>query len=144
MSQKTKPYKIKKLQFEKAKELGVTIRPSTNLNKKIDVFIGLKKVASIGANKSINPAKPMMDYATYLQKGDKSLAEQRRTNYINRHSKEPKVDDDGDATKSFYDDEILWGKRGENVNRKGVAELRKDVLKAKKEEAKSKPPKKKK
>lgn len=144
MSQKTKPYKIKKLQFEKAKELGVTIRPSTNLNKKIDVFIGLKKVASIGANKSINPAKPMMDYATYLQKGDKSLAEQRRTNYINRHSKEPKVDDDGDPTKSFYADEILWGKRGENVNRKGVAELRKDVLKAKKEEAKSKPPKKKK
>ena len=64
-------YKIKQLQKDKARELGVTIAPSKNPEKKIDVFIGDKKVASIGANKSMVKGKPMIDYATYKIKAFK-------------------------------------------------------------------------
>ena len=42
-------YRIKKLQYKKAKALGVEIKPSTKKGKKIDVFKDGKKVASIGA-----------------------------------------------------------------------------------------------
>ena len=108
-------YKIKKLQLQKAKELGVIIKPSTNKNKKIDVYIGDKVVARIGANISMIKGKPMNDYATYLTT-DPSIAESRRINYIKRHSKEPKIDNDGKFTKSFYSDEILWGQKGKDVN----------------------------
>ena len=108
-------YKIKPLQYAKAKELGVNIAPSKNPNKKVDVFIGDKKVASIGANKSSVKGKPMMDYATYL-KEEPAIAEKRRENYIKRHSKEKKINEDGEFTKSFYSDEILWGKKKDDVN----------------------------
>ena len=104
-------YKIKKLQLDKAKELGVQIAPSTNRQKKVDIFLKGKKLYSIGAN-------GMNDYATYLEDKSvpKSEAEKRRINYIQRHSKEPKIDDEGNFTKSFYADEILWGKRKDNIN----------------------------
>tara|TARA_R110002072_G_scaffold192549_2_gene349584 strand:+ start:7930 stop:8373 length:444 start_codon:yes stop_codon:yes gene_type:complete len=108
-------YKIKKLQYEKAKELKVKILRATNPNKKLDVFVGGKKVSSIGANKSINPKKPMNDYATYLEKLSKAEAEKKRMGYVKRHSKEPKIKD-GKYTPSFYADELLWGKKGEAVN----------------------------
>ena len=105
------PYKVKKLQIEKAKELGVQIKASTNKKKKLDVFIAGKKIYSIGANGA-------KDYATYLE--DKNTptveAEARRKNYIQRHSKEPKIDDEGLFTKSLYADEILWGKKKDNIN----------------------------
>ena len=108
-------YKIKKLQLDKAKELGVEILRATNPNKKLDVFIKGKKVSSIGANKSIDPKKPMNDYATYLQKLPQKEAEKKRMGYVNRHKKEPKIKD-GQYTPSFYADELLWGKKGQAVN----------------------------
>ena len=43
------PYKILPQQRAAAKKLGVTIRPSTVKGKKIDVYKGAVKVASIGA-----------------------------------------------------------------------------------------------
>ena len=104
-------YKIKKLQVDKANELGVKIRPSTNKNKKLDVYIRDKKIYSIGG-------AGYNDYATYIK--DKNVskedAEKRRVSYIARHSKEPKIDKDGEYTKSLYADEILWGKRKDNIN----------------------------
>ena len=104
-------YKIKKLQTDKANELGVKIRPSTNKNKKVDVYIRDKKIYSIGG-------AGYKDYATYIK--DKNVskedAEKRRVSYIARHSKEPKIDKDGEFTKSLYADEILWGKRKDNIN----------------------------
>lgn len=104
-------YKIKKLQIDKANELGVKIRPSTNKNKKVDVYIRDKKIYSIGG-------AGYNDYATYIK--DKNVskedAEKRRISYIARHSKEPKIDKDGEFTKSLYADEILWGKRKDNIN----------------------------
>lgn len=123
-------YKIKKLQLDKAKELGVQILPSDNPNKKVDVFIEGKKIVSIGANKSKIKGKPMMDYASYL-KSDPTKAEQRRKNYIERHSKEPKIDKKtGRPSKSFYSDEILWGKKKDTINKgviKNLNKLKKEV-----------------
>jgi hypothetical protein len=41
-------YKITEYTKEQAKKLGVTVKPSTNKNKKIDVFKGGEKIASVG------------------------------------------------------------------------------------------------
>ena len=42
-------YEITSYSQEQAKRLGVTIKPSTNKKKKIDVFKDGDKIASIGA-----------------------------------------------------------------------------------------------
>ena len=63
-------YKIKQYSKDKAKQLGVQIKPSTNSKKKLDVFKEGIKVASIGDIK-------YKDYPTYLQE-NKQLAEERR------------------------------------------------------------------
>tara|TARA_R100000149_G_C5817600_1_gene98252 strand:+ start:272 stop:697 length:426 start_codon:yes stop_codon:yes gene_type:complete len=137
-------YKIKPLQYEKAKELGVAIFPSKNKKKKIDVFVDDKRILAIGA-------AGMNDYATYLKK-DPSIAEKRRENYVKRHSKEPKIDEDGEFTKSFFADEILWGKKRKNVNAEArraktiIGKIKKEIKqkedKKKKKEKKEKPKKK--
>lgn len=44
-----KPYKITYYTRLRAKDLGVTVKPSTVKGKKIDVFKNGKKVASVGA-----------------------------------------------------------------------------------------------
>lgn len=74
-------YQIKSYSYKKAKELGVEIKPSTVKNKKIDVFKDGKKIASIG---DIN----YPDYASYLEKEGKSVADERRRLYHLRHQKE--------------------------------------------------------
>ena len=95
-------YKILPYSFRKAKELGVVIKPSTNLLKKIDVFKNGKKVASIGA-------RGMNDYTTYLEKEkkgyyEKGYAYKRRKLYKERHEKDRhKVGSNG-----YYADKILW------------------------------------
>jgi len=68
-------YKISSIQKSNAKKLNVDIKPSTNKNKKIDVFKDDKKVGSIGAIK-------YKDYSIYFKKrGGKEIADQRK-NYI--------------------------------------------------------------
>ena len=95
-------YKILPYSFRKAKELGVVIKPSTNLLKKIDVFKNGKKIASIGA-------RGMNDYPTYLEKEKKGYyvkgyAYKRRKLYKERHEKDRhKVGSNG-----YYADKILW------------------------------------
>lgn len=95
-------YKILPYSFRKAKELGVIIKPSTNLLKKIDVFKNGKKVASVGA-------RGMNDYPTYLEKEkkgyyEKGYAYKRRKLYKERHEKDRhKVGSNG-----YYADKILW------------------------------------
>jgi len=90
------PYQIKKRQHERAKDIGVSIQPSSNPNKKVDVYKNKKKVASIGG-------AGYGDYATYLLK-DKELAEEKRKNYKTRHEKHRKKV----GTPSWYADRILW------------------------------------
>ena len=98
-------YKIKPLQLANAKKIGVDIKVSTNKRKKIDVFKDGKKVASIGA--MYPNGTPYMDYATYLTKLPKKDADKKRSNYLKRHAREPKMKD-GKRTPSYYADVILW------------------------------------
>jgi len=90
-------YKIKDYSYKQADRLGVEIRPSTNLKKKIDVFNKKgDKIASIGA-------KGYGDYPSYLEK-NKKLAEQKREGYKARHS----IDRIVKGSPGFYADKILW------------------------------------
>ena len=73
-------YKIKKLQYQKAKKLGVEIKPSKLKGKKIDVFKNDKKIASIGAI-------GYGDFATFKQTKGNEFALKRQKAYKKRHQK---------------------------------------------------------
>ena len=95
-------YTIKKYSFTQAKKLGVEIKPSTNILKKIDVFKNGKKVATIGA-------RGMNDYPTYMEKEKngyypKGYAHKRRMLYKERHKKDRSVL----YSNGYYGDKILW------------------------------------
>jgi hypothetical protein len=95
-------YNILSYSFRKAKDLGVEIKPSSNILKKIDVFKKGKKIASIGA-------RGMNDYPTYLSKEkkgnyEKGYANKRRKLYKDRHEKDRHVV----GTAGYYADKILW------------------------------------
>ena len=91
-------YKITKRQLKNAKRLNVSIKPSTNKNKKIDVFNKEgKKLYSIG---DIN----YNDYDLYIKKKGLEYANSRRLLYKIRHNKyRTKI-----GTRSYYSDQILW------------------------------------
>ena len=90
-------YTIKPRQKRAAKRLGVSIKPSTTANKKIDVYKDDKKISSIG---DIN----YNDYATYLKSNGLKYADNRKRLYKIRHEKTRKVI----GSKSYYADQILW------------------------------------
>ena len=81
----------------RARDLGVTIRESTQATKKLDVFRGSRKVASIGA-------KGMMDYPTYVKLRGKTYAKKRRRLYKLRHERDRHVRN----SPGFYADNLLW------------------------------------
>ena len=89
-------YEIKSRSKQRAKELGVEIKPSTVKNKKIDVYKDDKKIASIGD-------KRYKDYPTYLQE-NKKIAEERKQLYKERHKKDRMKK----GTPGYYADKILW------------------------------------
>lgn len=90
-------YEIKPYTVQQAKRLGVTVRPSTNPKKKVDVFDKDNKVASIGAI-------GFSDYPTYLKEEGKAVAEERQRLYKIRHSKTMnKI-----GSPSFYAAKLLW------------------------------------
>lgn len=91
------PYKIKSYSRTRARKLGVQIKPSKVLGKKIDVFKGGKKVASIGA-------LGYGDYPTFWQKFGKEYADKKREAYKKRHEK----DRHRRGSAGFYADQILW------------------------------------
>ena len=81
--------------FKKAKQrartLGVTVKPSTSKHKKLDVFNNKgEKIASIGD----------LRYSDFLQTGD----EEQRKRYKTRHQKNRTVK----GTPGYYADKILW------------------------------------
>jgi hypothetical protein len=90
-------YHITNYSLNKAKNLGVTIKPSKNKNKKIDVFKNNNKIASIG---NIN----YLDYPTYIKNKGKSIADERRRLYKLRHKYDLKVV----GTNGYYANKILW------------------------------------
>jgi hypothetical protein len=90
-------YHITNYTKQKAKELNVTVKPSSNKKKKIDVYKDGKKVASIGAIS-------YQDYPTYLKTKGKEYAEERRRLYKLRHSK----DRTKEGSPGWWSDQLLW------------------------------------
>ena len=90
-------YKIKKYTYAQAKKHGVTVKPSKTKGKKIDVFKGGKKVASVGAT-------GYNDYPTWISKKGKEYANKRRKSYKARHSYNRKKR----GTPGWYADKLLW------------------------------------
>ena len=89
-------YTIKPRQKRAAKRLGVSIKPSTTANKKIDICKDDKKISSIG---DIN----YNDNAIYLKSNGLKDADNRKRLYKIRHEKTRKVV----GSKSYYADQIL-------------------------------------
>ena len=79
--------------YEKAKRLGVTVKPSHLPQKKLDVIKNGKIVASVGA-------KGYSDYPHYLQTHGKAYAEKRRELYHKRHH--------GPGVGEYYAKHLLW------------------------------------
>lgn len=90
-------YKITRYTQQQAKKLGVKVAPSKTKGKKIDVFKGEKKVASVGA-------VGYGDYPTFMEKKGKEFADKRRKLYKMRHEKDRHVK----GSKGFYADKLLW------------------------------------
>jgi hypothetical protein len=91
-------YHITDYSKEKAKKIGVIIKPSKDPKKKIDVFGHFGNfICSIG---SAN----MGDFPTYLKSHGLEFARERRRLYRKRHEE----DRHERNTKGWYADQILW------------------------------------
>ncbi len=90
-------YNIKTYTKQKARELGVSVKPSTRKGKKIDVFKGGKKVASVGA-------LGYKDYPTFKADEGKAFADKKRQAYKARHEK----DRHRAGSPGYYADKLLW------------------------------------
>ena len=90
-------YHITDYTYKQAKKLGVTVKPSTNKTKKIDVFRKDSKLASVGAN-------GMNDYPTYMKKCGKKYAKTRRRLYRIRHEKDRHIK----GSNGYWADKLLW------------------------------------
>lgn len=90
-------YNISDYTFNEAKKLNVTVRPSSNKKKKIDVFKNGSKIASIGAI-------GMKDYPTHIRESGKEYADERRRLYRIRHSNNRTKK----GSPGFYASELLW------------------------------------
>jgi hypothetical protein len=91
------PYTITNYTYKQAKKIGVTVKPSTNKTKKIDVYKKGKKVASVGA-------AGMGDFPSYIKKKGVKYAKERRRLYKIRHDKDRHVK----GSRGFYADKLLW------------------------------------
>ena len=96
------PYKIKERQRQAAKRLNVAIRPSSDKNKKLDVYKNGFLVARIGA-------AGYSDYASYLQEEKKGAvapgtADKRRELYLIRQADNAIKA----GTPGYYAAKILW------------------------------------
>ena len=73
-------YNITEYTKQKAKDLGVIVKPSTNKKKKIDVFNkDGKKIVSIGGVKK--DGSYYSDYPTYIKNDGKKKANERKKLY---------------------------------------------------------------
>ena len=95
-------YKISNYSYIKARTLGVTIKPSSNPRKKIDVFKKGIKVASIGDPNYLDyPSYLKLEKEGYFSPG---YADQRRQNYHRRHQATARRK----FSPSYYAKNILW------------------------------------
>ena len=98
-----KPYHITKYTYRQAKRIGVKVKPTTNSTKKIDVYRGDEKIASVGA-------RGMNDFPSYMLKCSNSgiscrkYALTRRKQYKIRHEK----DRHKKWSRGWLADQLLW------------------------------------
>jgi hypothetical protein len=90
-------YKITQYTKNRAKKLGLQVKPSLKKNKKIDVFKDDKLVASVGDTR-------YGDFPTFTKLKGKEFADQRRRLYKIRHEKNRHKK----GTPSYYADQLLW------------------------------------
>jgi len=90
-------YTITAYTKRQAKKYGLKVKPSKLKNKKIDVFKGDKKVASVGY-------LGYNDYPTWIKKKGKKYADERRKSYKARHS----YNRTKRGTPGWYADKLLW------------------------------------
>lgn len=91
------PYQITQYTRNQARKLGVSVKHSTNPDKKIDVFKNGDKIASVGA-------MGYGDYPTYMRTRGKEYADERRRLYKIRHSSDRNIR----GSNGFYADKLLW------------------------------------
>jgi len=90
-------YEITQYSNERARRLGVTIKPSNRKNKKIDVYKDGEYVVSIGDSR-------YKDFPTYKKEVGEEYANKRREAYKKRHEKDRHIK----GTAGYYADQILW------------------------------------
>jgi len=90
-------YNVTTYTKRRAKDIGVTVRPSKVKGKKIDVYKNDKKVASVGA-------KGYGDYPTFVKTKGEPYAKARQKAYKVRHEKYRHIVN----TPSYYADKLLW------------------------------------
>ena len=91
------PYTITPYTYKQARKYGVSVVPSKNKTKKIDVVKKGKVIASVGA-------MGMNDFPTYMKKCGKRYAKTRRRLYKIRHNKDRKTK----GTRGWWADKLLW------------------------------------
>lgn len=91
------PYNITNYTYQKAKQIGVIVKPSNNRTKKIDVYRRGNKIASVGAY-------GMNDYPTYIKTKGSKFAKTRRRLYKIRHNKDRKTK----WSNGWLADKLLW------------------------------------
>lgn len=90
-------YRITNYTRKQARTIGVTVKPSTNPDKKIDVFRAGEKIASVGAF-------GMNDYPTYMRTRGLRYAKTRRRLYKQRHEKDRHIK----WSNGWLADKLLW------------------------------------
>jgi hypothetical protein len=80
-----------------AKKVGVTLKPSTKRNYKIDIYKDGVYLTSIGD-------KRYEDYLSYVENVGYDYANRRRELYLKRHKKDSQVE----GSKGYYASRILW------------------------------------
>lgn len=91
-----KYYKITQYSLDRAKELGVKIKPSVKGNYKIDVYDKSDNyITSIGH-------RQYKDYPTYIKNNGKEYADYRRDLFYKRHKNYKKF------SRGWYSSKILW------------------------------------
>jgi len=91
------PYIITPHTRQRAKALGVSVRPASSPEKKIDVVRNGNVIASVGA-------RGYKDYGLYLATEGKAVADKKRAAYRARHAKDLKVKD----SPGYWANALLW------------------------------------
>lgn len=95
-------YKITQEIKDKAKAIGVTVKPSTRKGKKLDAYKDGEYQASFGA-------LGYNDYHIYKREKGEAYANEKRKQYKARHEKNRNVKyRDGKLTAGYLADRILW------------------------------------